>query len=332
MWGQTRTIGAVDLTDDLAETMAGLAIANLGREYPNAPAHLLHGPEDLRPPHELHPAFFGSYDWHSSVHQHWLLARLLRLGRAGSATAAARDTLDRSLTREHLAVEASYLRDHPTFERTYGWAWLLALETELAAMADDGARAWRTALQPAAAVVREHWIGFLGRSSYPIRAGTHANTAFGLLLALDHARAGADRAFADAIERRAREWFAADRSAPIHLEPGGDDFLSPTLVEAALMERVLGPAFGDWLVAYLPDPPDRLLEPATVADRTDPKLVHLDGLNLSRAWCWRRIGPASRWSAAGERAHLAASLPHAVGGDYVATHWVATFALLALTD
>lgn len=322
----------MELSDGLAEAMTRLAVENIGREYPNAPGHLLTGPGDLRTPRELHPAFFGSYDWHSSVHQHWVLVRLLRLGRTGSSADEARAALGRTLTEDNLGVEAAYLRDRPTFERTYGWAWLLALATELNARTDADAARWSTALAPAVRVVRDHWLGFLSVATHPIRAGTHANSAFGLLLGLDHARAAGDGELATAIEARALAWFAGDGVAPIDLEPGGDDFLSPALVEAALMDRVLGRDFTSWLAAFLPDPPTQLLQPVAVPDRSDPKLVHLEGLNLSRAWCWRRIGPASPWSDEGARKHLAASLPHIVDGAYVGTHWVSSFALLALTD
>jgi hypothetical protein len=320
----------MDLTDDLAAAMARRAVDNIGREYPFAPGHLLTGPDDLRAPRELHPAFHGSYDWHSCVHQHWLLVRLLRLGRAGRETDVARETLATSLTPEHLAAEAAYLRERPTFERTYGWAWLLRLADELAAWESaDGAR-WAAALAPAVAVVRDHWIAFLPRAGYPIRAGTHANSAFGLAFALDHARASGDAPLATAIVDRARDWFGSDRSYPAHLEPGGDEFLSPALVEAALMRRVLGDEFGAWLDAFLPDVPATLREPAAVADRSDPKTVHLDGLNLSRAWCWRELGTFAVADRAA-RAHLDAALPHLFSGEYVGEHWLASFALLALT-
>ena len=317
------------LSSDLAQGIAALAIENLGREYPNAPAHLLHGPDDLRRPRELHPAFFGSYDWHSCVHQHWLLVRLLRLGLAGSQTDASRAALAATLTPENLAIEAAYLRDHPSFERTYGWAWLLALATELAAWDDRDAVRWAAALAPAVGVVRDHWLAYLGRAPYPIRAGTHANSAFGLLLALDYA-AVADAEFEAAIRDRALAWFGDDRDAPARFEPGGDDFLSPTLVEAVLMRRVLGDSFGAWFDRFLPAVPATLVEPATVADRSDAKTVHLDGLNLSRAWCWREL--AGVWPGAEEaaRVHLDAALPHLFSGEYVGEHWVSTFALLAL--
>ena len=330
------------LTDELAQRMARLAADNIAREYPNAPAHLLHSAADLRPPRELHPSFFGSWDWHSSVNQHWLLARLLRSGRAGDAAGAARAALRSTLAPEHLAVEAAYLRERPTFERTYGWAWLFKLADELTGWDDPDARRWSDGLAPVVAAVRSNWVAHLPRAGYPIRAGTHANSAFGLEMALGHAQIAGDAALAAAVGARARSWFAADVTYPAHLEPGGDDFLSGALIEALLMARLLGRgSFGSWLAEFLPslseERPTTIFEPATVADRSDPKTVHLDGLNLSRAWCWRGIGSVldDRRAAACQRAaerHLAASLPELFSGEYAGEHWLAGFALLALTD
>jgi hypothetical protein len=330
------------ITDELGQRMARLGADNVAREYPNAPAHLLRSVEDLRPPRELHPSFYGSWDWHSSVHQHWLLARLLRMSRAGDAADAARAALRVSLTSEHLAVEAAYLRERPTFERTYGWAWLFKLADELLGWDDPDARRWSDGLAPVVAAVRSNWIAHLPRAGYPIRAGTHANSAFALGMALDHARLAGDASLAAAVSARARSWFAADVAYPAHLEPGGDDFLSGALVEALLMARLLERgAFGSWLTAFLPslsdERPATIFEPATVADRSDPKTVHLDGLNLSRAWCWHGIGSilgdgrAAVCLRAAER-HLAASLPHLFSGEFAGEHWLASFALLALTD
>lgn len=329
---------------ELAASLARQAIDNVGREYPNAPALLLRSATDLVEPRGVHPAFFGSYDWHSSVHQHWLLVRLLRIGSLGDGAAvAAHAALGRSLRVANLEVEATYLRDHPAFERPYGWAWALALATELVALDESGdadAPAWVRAMEPLVAVIRGTWLAHLDRATYPVRAGTHPNSAFAMTLALDHARAaGGDEAFATALEKKARAWFLGDRAYPAAFEPDGEDFLSGALVEAALMARCL-PAgeFGTWFDGFLPAWPPNLLEPATVADRTDPKLVHLDGLNLSRAWCWRRLAAAlgasserGREAAAAADRHLDAALPHLVDGDYVGTHWLGTFALLALT-
>jgi hypothetical protein len=310
----------VQLTERLART----AIDNIRREYPNAPGHLLRGPSDLVPPHELHPCFYGSYDWHSCVHQHWLIARLVRLDRAGSQTDAARAALA-ALTAEKAEIEAAYLRDHPSFERTYGWAWLLKLADEL----DAGA------LASAVSAVRDNWLAHLPDATYPIRAGTHANSAFGLALAIDHARTAGDEPFERALVTCALRWFADDRDYPAHLEPGGDDFLSGALMEASLMTRVLAPdAFATWFAAFLPAVPAAVREPAIVTDRSDPKLAHLDGLNFSRAWCWRTIARATDDAAAETHAerHLEAAMPHLFSGEYAGEHWIGSFALLALTE
>jgi hypothetical protein len=312
------------LDDRLAERLARTAVDNIGREYPNAPGHLLRGPADLLPPRELHPCFYGSYDWHSCVHQHWLLARLLRLGRAGSETNAAAAALA-AITPEKAAIEADYLRDHPAFERTYGWAWLLKLADEL-----DG-----DALAPAVSAVRDTWMTHLPEATYPIRAGTHANSAFGLALAIDHARVTGDDPFELPLVARALAWFGTDRDYPAHLEPGGDDFLSGALMEASLMTRVMEPdAFASWFAAFLPTVPAAIREPAIVSNRSDPKLAHLDGLNFSRAWCWRTIAHATGDAdaeAAADR-HLEAAMPHLFSGEYAGEHWIGSFALLALTE
>ena len=326
------------LSPELSARFASLAVDNLAREYPNAPAHLLTGPGDLQPPRYLHPAFFGSYDWHSCVHQHWLLVRLMRLGlpeRLG-----ARQALDATLTTGNLGAEAAYLEGNPTFERTYGWAWLLRLAEELRTWDDPDARRWSANLQPLCRVVVSAWTEFLPRTSFPIRAGTHANSAFALALAIDYARTAQERSFESACRAKAVAWFSADADYPAALEPSGDDFLSGALTEAALMTRLMnGEQFAAWLSTFLPSPPPQILAPVATADRADPKLVHLDGLNLSRAWCWRRLaaslpGPDARRELAlsAAAAHADAALPHVLSGKYVGEHWLASFAALMLTD
>lgn len=336
-------IAGLDLP--LAEQFARLAIDNIGREYPNAPGHLLAGPVDLRPPRELHPAFFGSYDWHSCVHQHWLLVRLLRRVPDLPAAADGRAALGATLTAENLAGETVYLADpaRATFERTYGWAWLLELGRELWMWDDADGRRWAAALRPLADVVVARWLDFLPQATYPIRAGTHANSAFGLAFALDYARACGRPNLATAVEAAARRWFLADRDYPARYEPSGDDFLSGALTEAALLARILAPGdFAGWLEGFLPGlaagRPAAILEPAAVTDRADPKLVHLDGLNLSRAWSWTEVAaalPAGGARAAIARAaaarHLAAGMAGIASGEYVGDHWLGSFALLALS-
>ncbi|WP_420476873.1 DUF2891 domain-containing protein [Noviherbaspirillum sp. ST9] len=327
-----------------ASPFARVALENVLREYPNKPDHLLTNGADLRAPRELHPAFYGSYDWHSSVHMHWLLARLLRYVPELDERTQVHEVFDLHFSAENIAIEASYLRHSArrTFERPYGWAWLLKLQAELHRLAasDESAAKWRDNLQPLADAVVDGFQEFLPLAQYPVRAGTHANSAFSLILALDYADAVQHLALRRLVAGKASAWFGRDRRYPAAYEPGGDDFLSAGLVEAALMLRLVdGCSYADWWELFCPLQNDLAtwLLPVSVADRSDPKLVHLDGVNLSRAWCWKTIRPQldatlrARVDAAIE-AHLDASLPGTVSGDYAGTHWLASFALLALTE
>jgi hypothetical protein len=310
------------VTKEQAAAFAATALDNVRREYPRYVVHLLSQREAIDE-RALHPAFYGSYDWHSAVHMHWLLARLLRLDPGKKEIAG---VLDAHLAPAPLAAELAYFKrpGAATFERPYGWAWLLELQAELGRL---GNRAWIMALQPLAEELARRMARFIAGAPYPIRAGSHGNTAFACILALDYARA-ADAQLAEVISAQARAWYGADRDAPIAYEPSLDDFLSPALVEALLMKEVLAPAeFDAWLRGFLPAGPAKLAEPPRVADRADPKQAHLDGLALSRAWCLRRLGHAE---AAGRL--LAAALPHAAGGHYVGSHWLASFAALALGE
>jgi hypothetical protein len=330
------------LTGEIASRFAGLALAHVEREYPNKLDHVMRGPEDVRPPSALHPVFYGSFDWHSCVHGYWLLARLARTVPSLPEAPRIHELLDRQLTPEKVAAEVAYLVQplRGTFERPYGWGWLLMLAAELARHATPAGRRWSTALAPLAAAFAERFRAFLPKATYPIRVGTHFNTAFALALALEWADGAGDAPLAALLRERAGSWYGADADCQAW-EPGGDDFLSSALIEAECMRRVLGPArFPTWLDRFLPrltsGEPATLFAPAVVSDRADGKIGHLDGLNLSRAWCWRSIaralpdGDPRRPIALGaaER-HLAASLPH-VAGDYMGEHWLATFALLAL--
>jgi Protein of unknown function (DUF2891) len=283
---------------------ADLALACVQREYPNKLDHVMADARDVQSPRALHPAFYGCFDWHSAVHGHWLLARL----RAPEAERV----FDAHFTDENLRVEAAYVAAHPTFERMYGWAWLLALAVEL--------RGTRWTVQPIADVIVRHLHAYLPRLAHPIRVGTHTNTAFALALILDYARAVGDSALDALVTERATTYFAADRDYPAHLEPGGEDFFSPALLEADLMRRVL-PAFPRWLAAFLPRVD---FTPVVVGDRHDPKLAHLDGLNLSRAWCLRALGYTEQADA-----HVAAA--QVATGDYAGEHWLATFAVYQAT-
>lgn len=326
---------------DLAPHFAALALENVTREFPNAPQHLVRGADDTALPRVLHPAFYGSYDWHSAVHMHWLLVRLLRHNSAEIDEAAVRELLDRHLTAEHLETEADYLLANPTFERPYGWAWLLALAAECAAAGDAGAR-WADALRPAVAAVAELVERWLAKATYPVRHGVHSNSAFALGLILDAAGPAGCPDLADAVTETARRWFGTDRDYPAAWEPSGHDFVSPALTEADLMRRVLpGEEFPSWLAAFLPGlahgEPQVLLEPPVVSDPHDPHIGHLIGLALSRAAALSSIAAALPaddarvpllGAAAG--AQRRAALPQAVAGDFVSDHWLATFAVLAL--
>lgn len=322
----------------VASRFAAAALGHVAREYPNKMDHVLSGPEDVQGPRALHPVFFGSFDWHSCVHGWWTLFTLLRLHPDMAEAARIRALADELFTPANIAVETAYL-DRPSsrgFERPYGWAWLLMLAAELERHDDDRA----DTLRPLTLAFARRFTDFLPLADYPVRVGTHYNTAFALRLTLDYAKGAGDVALADLCRARALRWHSPDRDCQAW-EPSQDEFLSPALMEAALMRRVMAPdAFSDWFAAFLPRLDERepatLFRPARVSDRSDGKIAHLDGLNLSRAWCWREIAAslsdtdprrAIALKAADE--HLDAALPH-VTGDYMGEHWLASFALLAL--
>ncbi|MES2538744.1 MAG: DUF2891 domain-containing protein [Pseudomonadota bacterium] len=332
------------MTAGLASLFARVALANIRQEYPGKLDHVLNSAADLRSPQQLHPVFYGSYDWHSSVHMHWLLTRLLRLFPELPEAVAIHQVFNTHFTTPRVAIEVSYLQrpSSRSFERTYGWSWLLKLQTELAELAKTNARAtaWHETLQPLASTFVERTLHFLPLAQFPIRAGTHANSAFGLLLALDYAELSEHLTLRELIAAKAHAWFADDQRYPAAYEPGGDDFLSGGLMEAVLMLRVLDAGDYDaWWQRFSPSS-DELqvwLTPVPVSDRADPKLAHLDGLNLSRAWCWKMLArqlpaPVRAPVKVAIDAHIAASLPHASAGDYAGVHWLASFALLALSD
>ncbi len=335
----------LSLNREQASHFARLALRCVGREYPNKIEHAMNDAEDVRSPRELHPAFYGCYDWHSSVHGHWLLARLLHVYPDLPEAQEIRRALGANITDANIRKEVEYFNaaGRQSFERTYGWAWLLKLAAELRGWNDGDARRWAAALQPLADVVVQKYEEFLPKQTYPIRTGVHPNTAFGLSLALDYARLVKDQRLASLVEERSRTYYLKDENYPAAWEPGGEDFLSPALTEADLMQRVLNPEdFRQWFKSFLPGvargEPQTLLKPATVSDRSDPKLVHLDGLNLSRAWCMREIAsvlaprdPARRVLAESARLHGADALAHVASGNYEGEHWLATFAVLMLS-
>jgi hypothetical protein len=326
------------LSPEIASRFAGIALGHVDREYPHKLDHVMDGPEDVQGPRALHPIFFGSFDWHSCVHGYWLLLRVRRLFPDLPVARRIDELAEEMLTPAKVAGELAYLDRAYSggFERPYGWAWLLALHREAALHSDRG---WEEALRPLALAFAGRFASFLPKLTYPIRTGTHFNTAFALILALEWAEAN-DEALANLIRARAADYFGDDRNCPAW-EPGGDEFLSSAMAEALCMKRVL-PAgeFAAWFDRFLPDlaagEPRSLFTPAFVSDRSDGKIAHLDGFNLSRAWCWRGIAGALEPALAElarqtADAHLDASLAH-IAGDYAGEHWLATFAMLALAE
>ena len=323
-----------ELHAELASHMARIALGHVRKEYPHKLDHVLLGDDDLLPPRALHPIFHGSFDWHSCVHGWWTLLTLRRLFPGLAEADAIRELADDSFMPGKVAGELAYL-DRPLsrgFERPYGWAWLLTLHLE----ASRHERRWAAELEPLASAFAQRLADYLQVLTYPIRVGTHFNTAFALILSLEWADRS-DAVLAELIRDRALHWFGADRGCQAW-EPGGDEFLSPALVEALCMARTHPALFPAWSGEFLPDialhEPASLFTPAMVSDRSDGKIAHLDGLNLSRAWCWRSLAPllpAEEGGVAQNAAdeHLAAALPH-ISGDYMGEHWLASFALLAL--
>ncbi|HVK19074.1 MAG TPA: DUF2891 domain-containing protein [Fimbriiglobus sp.] len=332
------------LTPERASAFARLALKGVGKEFPHKPGYVMDGAADVRPPRELHPAFYGSYDWHSSVHGHWMLARLLRRFPDLPEAKEIRAVLARHLTAANLKTEADYFarKSARSFERPYGWAWLLKLAEELHGWDDPDAKEWSRNLRPLADVIVGRYLEYFPKQTYPIRTGVHPNTAFGLAFAHDYARAVGHDKLRALVEERAKAYFGADGDYPAAWEPGGADFFSPALTEADLMRRVLPPAeFRAWFHKFLPSAarvePKALFTPATVTDRTDPQIVHLDGLNLSRAWGMRAVAaalpaddPARKLLTESAARHAEAALAHVASGDYVGEHWLASFAVYLL--
>jgi hypothetical protein len=340
-----RTASAATLPTETAARLANLALACVHQEYPNKISHVMDSDADAQPPRKLTPAFYGCYDWHSAVHGHWLLVRLTRLHPEAPFAATAREALAKNLTAENIAVEVAYLgrKGREPFERPYGLAWLLALAQELREWDDPQARAWSAALAPLERATAARLQDWLPKLAYPIREGEHNQTAFAFGLILDWAEGTNNRAMEDLLVSRTRALYLADRNCPIDYEPSGQDFLSPCLAEADLMRRVLAPAeFATWLKTFLPriprDSSGDWLAVGVVTDRTDGKLVHLDGLNLSRAFMLEGIAsglpstdrrlPALRAAAA---KHRVAGLSAVTGENYAGGHWLGTFATYLVT-
>ena len=324
------------LDADTAARFARIALGHVRQEYPHKLDHVLGSDEDALPPNVLHPIFFGSFDWHSCVHGWWTLLTLRRLFPGTDEARAIAKLADGTFTTDKINAELAYLQRPLSrgFERPYGWAWLLQLHLEGSRHKDAH---WGAELEPLARAFADRLRDYLRLLTYPIRVGTHFNSAFALILALEWAEMFDDD-LSELICERAKHWFGNDCDCQAW-EPGGDEFLSPALTEALCMARVMpAPEFAGWFGSFLPrldtSEPATLFMPATVSDRTDGKIAHLDGLNFSRAWCWRSLAPllpAEECQLAYDTAevHLEAAMPH-VAGDYMGEHWLATFALLAL--
>lgn len=341
----TATPPPPDFNADAAARFAELALACVHREYPNKIAHVMSGDTDARPPRELTPAFYGCYDWHSSVHGHWLLVRLARTFPEAPFAARAREAVAKSLQPANIEAEVRYLSapSRVSFERPYGLAWLLQLAAELREWDDPQAREWSATLKPLEAQAAQRLREWLPKLSRPIRVGEHDQTAFAFGLVLDWARRSGDSAMEQLLTERVQAFYGKDRRGPLAYEPSGQDFLSPCLAEADLMRRILPPArFASWLHDFLPEIPSdgstAWLEPAVVTDPSDPKLAHLDGLNLSRAWMLEGIVsglPGSdkrlRSLQAVAKRHREAGLQAVTGQHYEGGHWLGSFAVYLVT-
>jgi len=340
------TMPAAPLTDDQVSAFAKLALDGIAREFPNKPMHVHTAADSGRRPRELHPVFYGSFDWHSSVHGHWMLARLLRLYPEAGAAARIRAALDKQLTKEGLAAEAAYFakKENRSYERMYGWAWALRLAAELRSWDDADAKRWAANFEPLESVLVNLIKGYLPKLDWPIRCGFHPESAFPLAQFFDYAKTVDDKDLLDLVRKRARDLYGKDEDYPVRYEPSGNDFFSAGLNEADLMRRVLGAAeYSNWLREFFPRLAKgnlgNLLTPATVSDVTDGHLVHLAGLNLTRAWTMRGIagaldpadvrGGTLRDAAT---AHTKAGLDYVFSGHYEGEHWLASFAIYLLTD
>ncbi|MDN5863834.1 MAG: DUF2891 domain-containing protein [Gammaproteobacteria bacterium] len=324
------------LDEALSRRFAAAACGALGREFPNHITHFLNEAADARPPRALHPAFYGALDWHSAVHNHWLLARLIRLFPDADFAPQARAILEEHLTPARIKAECDYFRapGREPFERPYGWAWLLVLDAELEAFPAE-----RAALAPLTALIAERIPAWLGVMPCPVRSGEHANSAFSLALMLDWARNVGDDKLIDEIQAASLRFYADDRGATFAFEPSGQDFVSPALAEAALMARIVAPdAFADWLAGFLPGDELRDLQPATAPENGDYKLAHLGGLHLSRAWMLAEIerrlpdgNPRRDSLRTVMMLHQEAGLAAARREDYGASHWIPSFAVYHLS-
>ena len=340
------TVMTSSLTDQQIADFAGLAFKGLFQEFPNKPSNVMASAEDVRSPQQMHPVFYGNFDWHSSVHGHWMLVRLLKLSPDAPVAARIRDVLNQQLTAEKLKQETEYFQQkhNRSFERMYGWAWLLQLVREVHSFDDADAGTWRANLKPLEEVIVSNAKTYLPKLSFPIRVGTHTDTGFALGMALDYARTIGDQDFESLIIKKAKEFYLNDKDYPAHYEPSGHDFFSSGFNEADLMRRVLSrEEFSEWLDAFLPDlRSDRLgsmTVPVEVPDTADGHLVHLAGLDLSRAWTINGIlhalpdnDPRRMVLQSKLEPHMKAGLSYVLSGHYEGEHWLATFAVYQMTN
>lgn len=331
--------GRIVLTGTGASHFAKLPLRCAEHEFPYKPGITYDDSAWITAPKNLHPAFFGCFDWHSSVHGHWMLVRLLKSYPDMPEAAQVRELFNKHFTVANILQELKVFgsKENKSFERTYGWAWLLQLQDELLSWKDADAKNWAEALQPLTTELSKKTIAYLDKLVYPIRVGEHSNLAFGLSLMQDYALNQKDTALSNAIKKAALRFYAADTNCPITWEPGGSDFLSPCLEEANLMRKVLTKqVYLSWLKKFMPQLFDNrfTLSPGLVKDRSDGKLVHLDGLNLSRAWCLKGIAGTINSNHLLQLAnqHLLAALPQVASGNYAGEHWLASFAVYALTQ
>lgn len=327
----------VTLTREEAVRLASLPLKCMQKEYPNKLSQTLVLPAELQEPAKLHPAFYGCFDWHSSVHGHWMLVCLMKRFPDLPGNQEIKQKLTENLKPENIAGEKEYfMKPHEkSYERMYGWAWLLKLAEELHTWEDPVARVLESNLQPLTDQIVALYLNFLPKLTYPVRVGEHSNTAFGLSFAWDFAHTTGRDSLLHLLEKRARDYYFNDRDCPMNWEPGGTDFFSPCLEEADLMRRILSEdEFVTWLNGFLPmlSKTSFRLDPALVSDRSDGKLVHLDGLNFSRARCLNGIASFPHYAHLRAVAlnHIRQSLPVIADGSYEGEHWLATFALTAL--
>ena len=328
------------LNIEQANRLLQLPIHCVNTEYPNKLNQTIGGDEDLKSPKELHPTFYGCFDWHSSVHGHWSLVSLLKKFPNLKDASKTKEILLTSISKENIKKEVAYFNKkyNKSYERTYGWAWLLKLAEELHTWNDPIAKELEQNLQPLTDLMVQKYIEFLPRLKYPIRVGEHSNTAFGLAFAWDYANTVGDKKLLKIINNSAKDYFMNDKNCPISWEPSGFDFLSACLQEAAIMKRVLQKnEFKNWFSEFLPKLKDKDFKLAVgeVSDRTDGKLVHLDGVNFSRAWCLNKIAndlPEYNHLKNVANKHINYSLPNVVGDNYEGGHWLGSFAIYALNS